>query len=90
MLEWNEELTQRLIQNFAIPGVALAVGATVLAAVFGYIWSLRVEGKANEWVIIINNGELKNKGIGLNCFKGPFDQVVTFPSKVNKVEFSTE
>lgn len=52
--------------------------------------SLRVSGKANEWVLILNNGKMKQCGIGLTCFKGPFDQVARFPSRVNKVEFSTE
>jgi uncharacterized membrane protein YqiK len=86
----DEDLQQRLIHNLAIPGVALLAGAVVLSSVWSYIMSLRVSGKANEWVLILNNGKMKQCGIGLTCFKGPFDQVARFPSKVNKVEFSTE
>lgn len=52
--------------------------------------SLRVSGKANEWVLILNNGKMKKCGVGLTCFKGPYDQVARFPSQVNKIEFSTE
>lgn len=33
---------------------------------------------------------MKQCGVGLNCFRGPFDQVAKFPAKVNKVEFATQ
>jgi hypothetical protein len=49
-----------------------------------------VSGAANEWVLILNNGKLKTCGIGMSTFRGPFDQVVRFPSKVNKVTFESE
>lgn len=51
---------------------------------------LRVSGHANEWVLILNNGKLKQAGVGLNVFRGPFDQVAKFPSAVHRVDFSTE
>lgn len=35
--------------------------------------ALYVSGTANEWVLIMNNGVLKQTGIGLACFKGPYD-----------------
>jgi hypothetical protein len=35
--------------------------------------SLFVAGKANEWVLIMNNGKMKQAGIGLATFKGPYD-----------------
>lgn len=47
-------------------------------------------GKPNEWVVVINNGEMKQAGIGLTLTKGPYDQVAIFPSKVNKVSFSCQ
>lgn len=49
-----------------------------------------MSGAANEWVLILNNGKLKTCGIGMSTFRGPFDQVVRFPSKVNKVTFESE
>lgn len=58
--------------------------------VSGFAASLWVEGKPDEWVLILNNGELKQAAIGLNCFKGYFDQVAKFPSKMNQVFFESE
>lgn len=52
--------------------------------------TLFVSGKPNEWVLILNNGKLRSKGIGLSCFRGPLDQVATFPAKVHQVDFTTE
>lgn len=49
-----------------------------------------MQGGANEWVVIMRNGEMQRAGIGLACFRGIFDQVGIFPSKVNKVNFSTQ
>ena len=49
---------------------------------------LRVVGSANEWTLILRNGELAGLGIGLSTFRGYFDQVVKFPSRVNQVEFN--
>lgn len=51
---------------------------------------LRVSGRPNEWVLILNNGNLKKAGVGLSCFRSPFDQVATFPAAVHRVTFSTE
>ena len=52
--------------------------------------SLFVAGKANEWVLIMNNGKMKHAGIGLATFKGPYDQVAMFPARIFKASFSTE
>lgn len=38
----------------------------------------------------MSNGKLKATGIGLACFKGPYDQVAKFPAKVQKANFTTE
>ena len=73
-----------------IPGVIALLILLGIYRTVRYINSLYVTGKANEWVLLINNGEMKRAGIGLTCFKGPFDQVARFPSKVNKVNFFTE
>ena len=76
--------------NLIVPAIVGIVVLVIVYRTFKYVQSLYVTGKANEWVLIINNGEMKNAGIGLSCFKGPFDQVARFPSKVNKVNFHTE
>lgn len=47
-----------------------------------YTDTLYVEGKPDEWVLILNNGKLKTADVGLKCYRGPFDQVARFPSKV--------
>ena len=52
--------------------------------------TLWVNGKPNEWILIMNSGKMVKAGIGLRCFKWPFDQVATFPAKVYKVNFETE
>lgn len=35
--------------------------------------SLYVEGKPNEWVLLIRNGQMVRAGVGLSCFKGFMD-----------------
>jgi hypothetical protein len=42
---------------------------------YGYIWALKfyVEAKANEWMIIIRNGEMIKRGIGLCTWVMPTD-----------------
>ena len=52
--------------------------------------TLWVTGKADEWVLIINNGKLKQAEIGLCTFIGPFDQVAKFPSTSQMVTFESE
>lgn len=44
----------------------------------------------NEWVLILRDGELVKAGIGLACFKSPFESVATFPSKLVKVDVYTQ
>lgn len=52
--------------------------------------TLWVEGKSDEWVVIMRSGKMVKAGIGLRTFKGPFDQVAKFPAKIHRVQFSTE
>lgn len=45
----------------------------------------------NEWLIVIENGEMKKAGIGMKTFYNPMSTTVaTFPSSVTKVQFSAE
>lgn len=57
---------------------------------YNYIMTLRVTALPNEWVVILNNGEQVKAGIGLSCFRSPWDQVAKFPSKLVKVEVKTQ
>ena len=57
---------------------------------YKYAMTLQVAGNANQWVVIVNNGKMKQAGIGLSCMISPGDQVAIFPSKVNKVTFATQ
>ena len=66
-----------------------AFGAAIY---FGYKTALNywIEAKPNEWLLIIRNGELKKCSIGLCTWLMPGDQYVTFPSLLNKVNFSAQ
>lgn len=49
-----------------------------------------VEGKANEWILVIRNGVLVKKGVGMACMTLPGDQVVKFPTMIGQVNFVAE
>lgn len=51
------------------------------------VLTLWVESKANEWLIVVRNGEMIKKGIGLACWTMPGDLTITFPSLINQVNF---
>ena len=73
--------------DFVLP-LAFVMGLKVaLVNLWNYVKTLWVEGKPNEWVLIMNNGKMVKAGVGLRTWKGPFDQVATFPQKVYKVNF---
>jgi len=67
--------------------IPLAIFAAT--AYYGYKYALQfyIESQANEWLIIIRNGEMVKKGIGLCTWKMPNDQHVKFPSLINQVNF---
>jgi hypothetical protein len=68
--------------------IALLLGWIAYKA-FQLYNSLQVSGKPNEWVVVINGNNQKIAGIGLQTMRGWGDSVAIFPSKVNKVQFST-
>ena len=73
-----------LIQVF-IP--LITIGLVGMAAV-NWGKNFWVESQANEWLLIIRNGVLHAKGIGLCSWTRPGDQVVKFPSLINQVNFT--
>jgi len=83
-------LVLQLIKEVAVPLATLLTVYLVGVLAFKFVASLYVTSDANEWVVILNNGKMKAAGVGLNCFRGPFDQVAKFPAQVNKVTFKTE
>ena len=94
MLEFEvdtEGVYESFIHSFLIPGMFLGAFVLLVQFIVKFGKSLHVSGLANEWVVLIgSDGAMKQCGVGLNCFRGPFDQVAKFPAKVNKVEFSTQ
>ena len=44
----------------------------------------------NEWMLVIRNGQLHKCGIGIHSFISLGDQIVKFPSKINKVKFTAQ
>ncbi|KRW99566.1 hypothetical protein PPERSA_13146 [Pseudocohnilembus persalinus] len=46
-----------------------------------------ITSKGNEWLLIIQNGELKRAGVGLKTFKFWNQVAVKFPSTINGVTF---
>merc|ERR1712226_798687 len=89
MVDWNL-LPQRLIWEVAVPLAAVLVLTMAARMLSQYAAKLWVCGKPDEWVLILRSGEMVRAGIGLKTFKGPFDQVATFPARVHKVDFRTE
>ena len=85
-----QELLQKLIWNVIIPVVALVASKYLWDYISSYASTLWVEGKVDEWVVIMRSGKMVAAGIGLKTFKGPLDQVAKFPAKIHRVQFSTE
>ena len=84
----SESITNVVIYSVVIPiGVIMILKIACLQA-FNFFKTLWVDGKPNEWVLITNtSGKMVKAGIGLRCFKGPFDSVACFPAKCYKVKF---
>jgi len=48
------------------------------------------QGEAKNWVLHVRGGELIKKGIGLATWTMPGDQIITFPSQINQVNFKAQ
>merc|ERR1712046_69959 len=84
------ELLERAIWNLLLPIIGLIACKYIYEFLAKYMETLWVEGKVDEWVVIMRGGDMVKAGIGLKTFKGPFDQVARFPAKINRVNFQTE
>lgn len=69
-----------IFKKVLLPIIMLFVVYAVMRVAYKLIMKLYISGKANEWVLILNNGKLKNSGVGLSCFCSPFDQVARIPA----------
>lgn len=66
-------------------GVVIAV--IVIKSVQNFFWA---QSKPNEWLLVIRNGKVICSGVGASCYLGFNDQVVKFPSKINRLSFSAQ
>jgi len=46
--------------------------------------------KVKKWTILVRDGTMVKKGIGLSTWTLPGDQVITFPSQIHQVNFRAE
>lgn len=49
-----------------------------------------VSVEPNKWLLVIRDGKLVTSGVGIQTYVTYKDQVVIFPSKINKVQFSAQ
>jgi len=63
---------------------ATAQGVLILGKKF---W---VQGEAKNWLLHVRGGVLLKKGIGLATWTLPGDQIITFPSQIQQVNFSAQ
>ena len=75
--------------SYVVPAVVALLLGWIAHQAFKLYQSLQISGKPNEWVVVINDNKQKIAGIGLQTMRGWGDSVAIFPSKVNKVSFST-
>ena len=88
-IEWFP-LVDKTIWHLVVPIVAVFAIVFALKFIGAYMSTLWVAGGADQWVLVMRNGKMQQAGIGLKCFKGPFDQVATFPARTHKVTFKSE
>ena len=62
----------------------LVIIAACLAVVMKKQW---VISNPNEWLLVIRSGNLARAGVGLKTFVTPYDTVVRFPSRVERISF---
>ena len=88
-IEWFP-LIDKTIWHLVVPIVTVFAIVFALKFISAYLGTLWVAGGADQWVLVMRNGKMQQAGIGLKCFKGPFDQVATFPARTHKVNFKSE
>lgn len=69
--------------------VLLLLGAITKYS-YDFITSHFKEAKADEWMLIMRNGEMRKAGIGLKEVIWPQETCITFPSRLQQVDFTAE
>lgn len=76
--------------DYVAGGVLSLVGGAIAAASFR-MWSGRFEvAEPSEWMLVIENGDLKQAAVGLQHFRGFMQTCVKFPARMRNVEFEAE
>ncbi|GIQ81406.1 hypothetical protein KIPB_006425 [Kipferlia bialata] len=72
--------------GYAVP-IAVAAGLFSAVALGVGIWLRFMQAKPNEWCIVVKDGKLVNSGVGIAHFRRLREQVVMFPTVLQKVPF---
>lgn len=64
------------------------LGVIAIAGAVMFAQGQWVESGADEWLLVVRDGQLVKAGIGLKTFVGLTDTVVKFPSRVERVNFT--
>ena len=78
------------MMSYAVPLFVLYNLYQLGKYIYKYVMTLRVEGKPNEWIVIMRGGDQVRAGIGLSCFRSPYESIAQFPSSLVKVEVRTQ
>ena len=63
------------MMSYAVPLFVLYNLYLLGKYIYKYVMTLRVEGKPNEWIVIMRGGEQVRAGIGLSCFRSPYESI---------------
>jgi len=69
---------------------AIAATSALVGSVGLEVKNRFIQADPNEWLLLIKDGELIKKGVGITVFRGIGESVVRFPSLLNKVHFSAQ
>ncbi len=69
--------------------LVLVGGAAALLLLLG-IRSRWIVARPNEWLLVIHKGRMVKAGVGLSTFRGWGQQVVRFPSSIQRLQFKAQ
>jgi len=76
------------VSSRATLAILLVISAAVLG---GALLHARTHtARPNEWMLVINDGEMIRAGVGITHTARPGDQLAKFPSTLNKVSFKAQ
>jgi len=71
--------------------IFLTVGSAAIVLLLGlWIRSRWIVARPNEWLLVIHQGKMVKAGIGLLTFRGWGQQVVRFPSSIQRLQFRAQ